>query len=109
MHASYRTIFTEVLLAQSAAVEAFAGVAARCAVLAGQQYQEALMMLVREMPPNGEDSASAHPGGGPTVPGPSSASLTNFGRAFAGLPRVSMMIFLSRYDDLRGRRGADRG
>jgi hypothetical protein len=108
MHASYRTIFTEVLLAQSAAIEAFADAAARCVVLAAQQYQQTLVTLAGAMPPDGGAGASAHPDGGSGLPGASFTSLADLGRAFAGLPRVSMMIFLSRYDDLRGRRSLDR-
>jgi hypothetical protein len=108
MQASYRAIFTEMLLVQSAAIEAFAGAAGRCAVLTGQQYQQALITLIREMPPNGGIGASVHPGGDSRILGASSASLMDVGRAFAGLPRVSMMIFLSRYNDLRGRRGVVR-
>ena len=105
MQPSYRAIFTEMLLAQSAAVGAFAVVAGHCAQLAGQQYQQALLTLARKIPPNSGTGASARPGGETTFPGASSASLADLCRAFASVPRVSMMIFLSRYDDLRGRRG----
>jgi len=106
MQPSYRTIFTEMLLAQSAAVGAFAHVAARCTLLAGQQYQQAVTSLARKMPAKDGAPALAHPGGSSGTPGVASASSANFGRVVAGLPRISMMIFLSQYDDLRGRRDA---
>ena len=102
MQPNYRAIFTEMLLVQSAAIEAFAGAAAHCVVLVGQQYQQALITFVRGMPPNGEFDASTHPGSGKGSL--QSANLEHFGRAFAALPRISMMIFLSRYNDLRGKR-----
>jgi hypothetical protein len=108
MQANYRAIFTEMLLAQSAAMGAFADVGARCALLAGQQYQQALITFAREMAPKGGAVASAQPGGGSGIPAAFSARSGNFGRAFAGLPRVSMMVFLSQYDNLRGRRGVVR-
>src|SRR5215470_3074257 len=105
MQASYRAIFTELLLAQSAAVEALSGVAVRCAVLAGQQYQQALMTLVREVSSDSETDVPVHPRVGDGLLEAISVNLTDIGRAFAGLPRVSIMIFLSRYNDLRGPRG----
>jgi hypothetical protein len=105
MQPGYRTIFTEMLLAQSAAVGAFADIA-RCTLLAGQQYQQAVTSLALKMSAKGGTSAMAHPGSLRT-PGAAAASSASFARAAAGLPRVSMMIFLSRYDDLRGRRDAD--
>ena len=108
MQANYRAIFTEMLLAQSAAIGAFADVAARAALLAGQEYQQALITLARNIPPEGAAAEPAHPGGGPGIPGASPPRSTNFGRAIAGLPRVSMMVFLSQYDNLRGRRDVDR-
>ena len=108
MQPSYRAIFTEVLLVHSAAIEAFTNVAARCAVLAGQQYQETLVALSRKILPNRENDGPARLGGGTSLPGTCSASLADFSRAFAGLPRVSTIIFLSRYDDLRGRYGVVR-
>jgi hypothetical protein len=103
MQPSYRTILTEMLLAQSAAVGAFADIA-RCALLAGHQYQQAVTSLALKMPAKGGTSAVTHPGGPFGTSGAAAASSANFARAAAGLPRVSMMIFLSRYDDLRGRR-----
>jgi hypothetical protein len=108
MQANYRAIFTEMLLAQSAAMGAFADVAARCALLAGQEYQQALMTLARKMSPKGGVAEPAHPGGGSEIPGASPPRSADFVRAFAGLPRVSMMVFLSQYDNLRGRRGVVR-
>jgi hypothetical protein len=104
MQPSYRAIFTEMLLAQSAAVGAVAHVAACCALLAGQQYQQAVTSPVRKMPTRDGASASAHPGGPSGTTDGASASSANFARAVAGLPRMSMMIFLSQYDDLRRRR-----
>jgi hypothetical protein len=98
MHVNYRAIFTEMLLVQSAAV----GAAARCALLAGEQYQQALVTLARKTP--SKEGDAAHPGGESAISAASSARLANCARAFAGLPRLSMMIFLSQYDDLRGRR-----
>jgi hypothetical protein len=106
MQPSYRTIFTEMLLAQSAAVGAFTHVAARCALLAGQQYQQAVTSLVLKLPAKDGASALGHPCGPSGTPGAASAGSANFGRAVAGLPRISMMILLSQYDDLRGRRDA---
>jgi hypothetical protein len=108
MRPSYRTIFTEMLLAQSAAIGAFADVAARCAQLTGQQYQQALVTLARKMPSRDVDVASAHPSGESRNPTAASMSFVDFGRAFAGLPRVSTMMFLSRYDSLRRRRSVVR-
>jgi hypothetical protein len=105
MQPSYRAIFTEILLAQSAAIGAFADVAARCAQLTGQQYQQALVTFARKIPSKDVDAASAHPIGESGIPAAASMSC---GRAFAGLPRVSTMMFLSRYDHLRGRRSVVR-
>jgi len=108
MQPNYRTIFTEMLLAQSAAIGALADVAARCAVLAGQEYQQALIALAGKMSPKGGVAEPAHPGGGSGIPGASPPRLASFGRGIVGLPRVSMMVFLSQYDNLRGRRGVVR-
>ena len=104
MQPSYHAIFTEILLAQSAAIGVFADVAARCAQLTGQQYQQALVTLARKIPSKNVDAASAHLSGESGIPAAASMSVVDFGRAFAGLPRVSTMMFLSRYDNLRGRR-----
>ena len=108
MQANYRTIFTEMLLAQSAAAGAFADVAGRYAQLTGQQYQEALITLAgkcsRKVGLPGRRIQSMGPG----FPEHLRPGLADFGRAFAGLPRVSMMGFLSRYDNLRGRRAVVR-
>jgi hypothetical protein len=109
MQANYRAILTEMLLAQSAAIGALADGAARCALLAGQEYQQALIVLAGKMSPKGGAAEPAHPGGGSETPGASlPGPAANVGRAFAGLPRVSMMVFLSQYDNLRGRRGVVR-
>jgi hypothetical protein len=104
MQANYRTIFTEMLLAQSAAAGAFADAAGRYAQLMGQAYQEALMTLAAETQLKGRAAGAAHPVDGSGTPGASRPGLANVCRALAGLPRVSMMGFLSRYDNLRGRR-----
>jgi hypothetical protein len=104
MQANYRTILTEMLLAQSAAAGALADGAGRYAQLMGQAYQEALMTLAAEMQPKGGAAGPAHPADGAGIPGASRPGLANVCRALAGLPRVSMMGFLSRYDNLRGRR-----
>jgi hypothetical protein len=103
LQVTYRAIFTEMLLAQSAAIGAFADVAARCALLAGQECEQALITITRNMPPKGGTAGMAHPGGGSEVPLP---RLADFARAFAGMPLISMMVFLSKYDKLRERRRA---
>jgi hypothetical protein len=108
MQTSYRIIFTEMLLAQSAAAGAFADAAGRYAQLMGQAYGEALMTLAAETQPKGGAAGSAHPVYGAGIPGASRPGLANVCRALAGLPRVSMMGFLSRYDNLRGRRAVVR-
>jgi hypothetical protein len=107
LQTTYRAIFTEMLLAQSAAIGAFADVA-RCTLLAGQEYQRALTTIARNTPPKGGTAEPAHPGGGSGIPGASLPRLADFARAFAGMPRISMMVFLSHYDRLRGRRGVVR-
>ena len=101
VQANYRAIFTEMLLAQSAAAGAFANAAGRYAELMGQAYQEALLTLAAETQP--KDSPT-HPARGSGIPGASRPELPNLCRALAGLPRLSMMDFLSRYDNLRGKR-----
>ena len=106
LQATYRAIFTEMLLAQSAAIGAFADVAARCALLAGQEYEQALMAITRNMPPKGGTAEPAHPGGGSEIQEAPLPRPADFARAFAGMPRISMMVFLSQYDKLRERRGA---
>jgi hypothetical protein len=108
MPPDYSTIFKQLLLAQSAGVAALTDVAVRCARLAGQEYQHAVTALAGKIPANGEAAASDHPGGGSGPAAASSLRPADFARAMAGLPRVSMMVFLSRYDELRGRRGAVR-
>jgi hypothetical protein len=105
MQANYRTILREVLLAQSAAAGAFADVAARYAVLVGQEYQAALSTLAAAAQPK---AGPAHPVGGSGIPGGAPLRSADLCRAFAGLPRVSMMVFLSQHDNLRGRRGVVR-
>lgn len=101
VQANYRAIFTEMLLAQSAAAGAFANAAGRYAQLMGQAYQEALLTLAAEMQPK---DPPAHPARGSGIPGASRPELANLCRSLAGLPRLSMMEFLLRYDNLRGRR-----
>ena len=105
MQPGYRTILSEMLSAQSAAVGAFADVTARYSLLVGKQYQAALATLATEIRPKGAGVRPMQPGGGSGITGELLLGSANFCRAFAGLPRVSMMLFLSRYDDLRGRRG----
>jgi hypothetical protein len=108
MQTSYRTIFTEILTAQAAAVGALAGVTASYALLAGQEYQAALVRLAAELCARGADAGPTQPGAGSGITGVSPPWPVDFCRAIAGLPRVSMMSFLSQYDDLRGRRGVAR-
>jgi hypothetical protein len=104
MQPNYRAIFTEMLNAQTAAVAAFVDVGARCAELVRQECQAALETRVRETQPKGAGDGSAQPGGGSRLTGVSPPWPADFCRAFAGLPRVFMISFLSHYDDLRGRR-----
>jgi hypothetical protein len=106
LQVTYRAIFTEMLLAQTAAIGAFADVVARCAPLARQEYEQALIAVTRNMPPKGGTAEPAHPDGGPEIPEPPLPRLADFARAFAGMPRISMMVFLSQYDKLRERRRA---
>jgi hypothetical protein len=108
MQTNYRAIFTEMLTAQAAAVGALAGVTAGCALLAGQEYQAALARLAAEIRAKGAGAGPTQPGGGSGITGASLPLSANLYRAFAGLPRVAMMSFLSQYDDLRGRRGVVR-
>ncbi len=108
MEPSYRAIFTEMLLANSAAMAAYADVAARGMLLAGRGYQQALTTLARKMAAKDGNAEPAHPGGGSEALGASAPKPADFARAFAGLPRVSMMVFLSQYDNLRGRRSVDK-
>lgn len=104
MQANYRTIFTEMLLAQSAAAGALADAAGRYAQLMGLAYQEALMTLAAAVQPKDGAAGLAHPVDVARISGASRPGLADLCRGFAGLPRVSMMEFLSRYDNLRGRR-----
>ncbi len=106
LQVTYRAIFTEMLLAQSAAIGAFADVAARCALLAGQQYQQEFLRTARKMPSKGGITEPAHPDDGSEVRGASPMTLADSARACAAMPRISMMVFLSQYDKLRERRRA---
>jgi hypothetical protein len=108
LQVTYRAIFTEMLLAQSAAIGAFADVAARCALLAGQQYQREFLRTARKMPSKGGIAEPAHPGDGSEVRGVSLLTFSDSARACAAMPRISMMVFLSQYDKLRERRRAVR-
>jgi hypothetical protein len=108
MPPDYSTIFKQLLLAQSAAVAALTDAAVRCARLAGQEYQQGVTTLAGKIPSNGEAAGPTHPGGGSGTAGASPLKPADFARALAGVPRVSMMVFLSRYDELRGRRDAVR-
>jgi hypothetical protein len=105
LQVTYRAIFTQMLLAQSAAIGTFADVAARCALLAGQQYQQELVKAARKIQPKDGIAGPTHPGGRPELPGVSLPTLANSARACAAMPRISMMMFLSQYDKLRERRG----
>lgn len=102
---NYRAIFTEMFLAQSAAIAAFADVTARCALLAGEQYRQALLTLAGKIPGNSGTAGLAHPGGGSGLPEVSALRPADIVRAFAGMPQISMTVFLSQYDKLRERRG----
>ena len=106
LQVTYRAIFTEMLLAQSAAIGAFADVAARCALLAGQECEQALITITRNMPPKGGTVEMAHPGGGSKIQEAPLPRPADFARALAGIPLISMMVFLSKYDKLRERRRA---
>lgn len=105
MQANYRAIFSEMLMAHSAAIGAFADVAARCALRASEGYQQALAALAAEIPPKG---GPAHPGGEPEIAGASGPRAVDLAREFAGMPRISAMVFLSKYDKLRGPRSVVR-
>ena len=105
LQVSYRAIFTEMLLAQSAAITAFADIAGRCARVARQERQQA---LARNNPPKAASAGPAHPGGGSATAGVTPPRVTDVARALAGLPRVSMLVYLSHYDNLRRQHGAIR-
>jgi hypothetical protein len=105
LQVTYRAILTEMLLAQSAAIGAFADVAARCALLAGQQYQQAILNTARKMPSKGDHAGPTHPGGMSEIPGVSPLKFADSARAWAAMPRISMTVFLAQYDKLRERRG----
>jgi hypothetical protein len=94
LQASYRAIFTEMLLAQAAAVNTFADIAGRCARVAREQQAAA-----RNNQPKAASAGQKTQG----VP-----RATDVARALAVLPRVSMILFLSHYDNLRRQHGAAR-
>ena len=96
LQVSYRAIFTEMLLAQAAAVNTFAEIAGRCARVAREQQAAA-----RKNPPKAAAAGSETQG----VPPPRA---TDVARALAVLPRVSMILFLSHYDNLRRQHGVVR-
>lgn len=104
MQAGDRTILGEMLLAQSAALGAFADVTARYTSLMAQQYQVAVATFATEIRPDGAGVRPRQPGASSGITGDLLPGSANFCRALAGLPRISMMSFLSRYDGLRGRR-----
>ncbi len=104
MQAGYRTILSEMLLAQSAALGAFADVSARYTSLMAQQYQAAVATFAAEIRPNGAGVRPTQLGDSSGITGDLLPGAASFCRALAGLPRISMMAFLSRYDGLRGRR-----
>ena len=105
LQVTYREIFTQMLLAQSAAIGAFADVAARCALLAGQQYQQEFLEAARKISSKGGIAEPTHPGDRLEAPEVSLLTFANCARAYAAMPRISMMVFLSQYDKLRERRG----
>ncbi len=96
LQVSYRAIFTEMLLAQLAAVNAFADIAGRCARVAREQQAAA-----RNSPPKAASAEPARPGGGRETQGVPPARATDVARALAVLPRVSLLVYLSHYDNLR--------
>jgi len=104
MQPGYRAIFIELILAEAAAVGAFAVVTARFASLMGVGCQAALVSLAARTGAKIDDIGPSQ-ADGPRIPGLSPPAAASFCRALAGLPRVSMTTFLSQYDDLRGRRG----
>jgi hypothetical protein len=107
MQPSYRAIFTEILLAEAAAVGAFAVVAGRFAALMGGECQAALVALATQTQPKVENAGLSQPARS-RDPRIIPAGSANYCRALAGLPRASVLTFLSQYDDLRGRRGVVR-
>jgi hypothetical protein len=105
---NFRAMVTEALTAQSAFVEAFVAVASFYAAQVDEEYRAALAQLAAEVRasatnPGATQTARGHPKTTALAPSPASVC-----RAFVGLPRVSMMFFLSRYDELRGPRRAAR-
>ncbi len=100
MQAGYRTILSEMLRAQSAALGAFADVTA----LMAQQYQEAAAAFATEVRSDGAGARSTQPGASSGISGDLLPRAVNFYRGVVGLSQISMMSFLSRYDGLRGRR-----
>jgi hypothetical protein len=58
------------------------------------------------MPPKGGTAEMAHPGGGSKIQEAPLPRPADFARALAGMPLISMMVFLSKYDKLRERRRA---
>ncbi len=106
LQVTYRAIFTEMLLAQSALIGASADVAARCVLLAGQEYEQVLATTTQNMSAKRGTAKAAHPGGGSKTREKPLPRLPDFARAFAGMPQISMMVFLSKYDKLREQRGS---
>ena len=107
LQVTYRAIFTEMLLAQSAAIGAFADVSARCARLAGQQLQREFPGTAG-MPPKDGIGGQANPGDASEIRGVCTPMLAHSARACAAIPRISMMVFLSQYHKSRERRRAVR-
>jgi len=104
MQANYRAIFSEMLMAHSAAIGAFADVAARCALRASEGYQQALAALAAEIPPRAAGASRRRARDRRSL-WPRAVDLA---REFAGMPRISAMVFLSKYDKLRGPRSVVR-
>ncbi len=104
MQADYRAILSEMLLAQAAAVGALADVADLYTSLMGEGCRAAFTTIGYGRQRRGASAGPSQPGSGSGIAGELLPWSSNVCRAMAGLPRVSMMSFLSRYDDLRGRR-----
>jgi hypothetical protein len=97
---SYRAIFNEMLLAQTAAINTLADMMTRCAKVATRQASSRNQTE--------EAAGSGYAGGGAETSGAAAAPAADLGRALAGLPRISMIMFLAQYDNLRRQRSSAR-